>query len=61
MSEDKVKTKREEYIEAKALEAFKRIFDEVDGGLMSYTDFVLAFKAGYKLGQSDTEETIIVI
>ena len=55
MSENK--TKREELIELKALEAFKRI----DDGIISYEAFVKGFKAGYRLGQIETEETIIVI
>jgi hypothetical protein len=64
MSEDKKEkqtyirnTKRDDIIELKALEIFKRI----DDGIISYEAFVKGFKAGYLLGQSEAEDTIIVI
>jgi hypothetical protein len=64
MKDEKSKSKREEMIEKKALEAFKRIDDSFVEGFTkptSYVDFVAGFKLGYEAGQRDTEETIIVI
>lgn len=64
MSEDKKEkqtyirnTKRDDIIELKALEMFKRM----DDGIISYEAFVTGFKAGYLLGQREAEDTIIVI